>query len=121
MSIANVPAEFTINVNTQASYSANLEYLQSDGVTPVDLSGYIDGFIDALDRDGNVIFHLSIAPDTGDGVITLTLGNIALYISTTNAAGIPPGNYTYQLTLVRASGDSDIVAYGAFAVFASFA
>jgi len=86
-----------------ATFSFNIEWTESDGVTPVNLTGYTAEMdIRASYDDPNTIIQL----DTTNGRITLggTAGTIQLLISAADTAALDFTSAVYDLELTAPDG-----------------
>lgn len=112
--MSTAQSDFTLAVSIRTSFVCNLFYYQSDGTTPVNLTGYT-AQLDARDANGNLIISLSTS---NSGIaITGPTGLIALSISATDTASLPLGSYSYDL-LINApdSGPITKILQGVFFV-----
>jgi hypothetical protein len=104
-----------IALDQGADFQQLVNFTQSDGVTPIDLSAYT-GDMQVRDRPGGV---LQIELTTANGrIATDSQGNVTMTIAAADTAALTPGRYFYNLRLISGENVAALLQ-GSFTVNAA--
>ncbi|AWJ93853.1 hypothetical protein Sp245p_28965 (plasmid) [Azospirillum baldaniorum] len=107
--------QYDIYIEQGATFTREIEWLQSDNTTPVDLTGYTARMqVRKTAKSPIVVADLS----TGNGRISLTpaLGKIKLMLTATETASLKDGEYVYDLELQSGTGVVERLLQGTFTI-----
>lgn len=98
-----------ITIEQGADFIWNLTWLEDDGVTPIDLTGYTGRMqvrADYAESSGSVLMTAETTGGGGNGFMTLggATGTIDISVPAANTTSIHSGRYVYDLELVSGSG-----------------
>lgn len=97
-----------IVIEKGANYNLNLQVLQDDGSTPVNLTGYtVQAMVRILVDDANPVIDFA-----GHITITALTGSITLYQSAAETAALTFANGVYDIILTSSGGTKQRLLQG---------
>lgn len=86
---------YDLAIWTNATFTQQFQYLESDGVTPIDLTGYTA----VMDVKASPSSAVIVSLTSSSGVTMDSTGHINLLLPYSITSTLPPGIYQYDLIL----------------------
>lgn len=109
--MATYPLLYPLEFGQGTTWKFNARWMQSNGVTPVDLTGYT-ARMQLRERYGAPSAAITLTTENSRISLGGVLGTIVFLVAATDTSSVAAGEYVYDLELVSSGGEVTRLIYG---------